>query len=141
MNTFQILAHRRRRLADALQIGDAILLVGAGHPIPLPEGSDQTYAFRSHAEYFYLAGQECVGGILAYDPKSETETAWTSFVPAITEGERVWEGRRQTPGVLMHEFAKWHRSRSGRPVVTLGSPILEVAGDAILTAAARETRC
>src|SRR6266545_2690913 len=63
-----IVPERRARVAAALPLGDAILLVGAGDPIPLPEGSDQTYPFRSHAEYFYLAGRECVGGVMAFDP-------------------------------------------------------------------------
>ena len=57
---------RRARIARALQLEGAILLVGAGEPVPLPEGSDQTYPFRSHADYFYLAGNECAGGVVAF---------------------------------------------------------------------------
>ena len=37
------IAERRARVADALQLIDEILIVGAGEPVPLPEGSDQTY--------------------------------------------------------------------------------------------------
>ena len=36
MSTF--LSDRRARIATALTLGDAILLVGAGEPVPLPEG-------------------------------------------------------------------------------------------------------
>ena len=52
------LAHRRQRVAAALPLDDALLVIGAGEPVPLPEGSDQTYPYRSHAEYYYLAGQD-----------------------------------------------------------------------------------
>jgi len=31
------LFERRRRVADALQLSDEVLLVGAGEPVPLPE--------------------------------------------------------------------------------------------------------
>src|SRR3954469_24548288 len=97
-----LLRARRARVAAALPLGDAVLVVGAGEPIPLPEGSDQTYPFRSHAEYYYLAGQECAGGVLAFDPRDAVKAAdggWISFVPPVTEGERVWEGRTQRPGI------------------------------------------
>jgi len=53
MNSY--LHDRRARIASSLDLGDALLLVGAGEPLPLPEGTDQTYPFRSHAEYFYVA--------------------------------------------------------------------------------------
>ena len=89
---------RRARVAAALPLGDGVLVIGAGEPIPLPEGSDQTYPFRSHAEYHYLTGQECAGGVLAFDPRESPVAGWKSFVPAVTEGERVWEGRQQAPG-------------------------------------------
>src|ERR1044072_8924715 len=93
----RFLSQRRSRVAAALPLHDAFLVVGAGDPIPLPEGSDQTYPFRSHSEYFYLAGRECAGGVLTYDARDTANAGggWTSFVPAVTEGERVWEGRTQ----------------------------------------------
>src|ERR1700748_249667 len=100
------LTERRARVAPALNLGDALLLVGAGEPVPLPEGSDQTYPFRSHAEYFYLAGQECAGGVVAFDPRDGAD-GWVAFVPEVTEGERVWEGRTQPPGAPLAEFSPW----------------------------------
>lgn len=136
-----VLSQRRARVAAALPLGEAILLVGAGDPIPLPEGSDQTYPFRSHAEYFYLAGQECPGGVLAFDPRDAAAPAggWTSFVPAVTEGERVWEGRTQTPGALLAELPRWLHARQGRPVAQLGAAPRDVAvtADADVSARAR----
>ena len=65
----EILAARRQRLAAALPLGDAIMLVHAGEPVPLPEGSDQTYPYRAHSEYVYAAGEECAGGVVAFDPR------------------------------------------------------------------------
>src|SRR6185436_7364220 len=88
MNNFLI--QRRERVARALSLGDTILVVGAGEPIHLPEGSDQTYPFRAHSEYVYLAGRECAGAATVYDPH---DGEWIDFVPQVTEAERVWEGR------------------------------------------------
>lgn len=133
MNDF--LPARRARVAASLQLGEAILLVGAGDPVPLPEGSDQTYPFRAHAEYFYLAGLECAGGVVAFDPRDH---AWISFVPEVTEGERVWEGRQQPPGTPLPELTPWIAARSGRPVVMLGAPFHGVSADEKLTALNRE---
>ena len=55
------IAERRGRIADALQLIDEILVVGAGERVPLPEGTDQTYPFRAHPEYFYLTGVDSPG--------------------------------------------------------------------------------
>src|SRR5882672_402438 len=135
MNDF--LPARRTRVAAALELGDALLLIGAGEPIPLPEGTDQTFPFRSHSEYFYLAGQECAGGVIAFDPL-ELKDGWTSFVPDITEGERVWEGRAQLSGASIARLGPWLRTRAGRPVVMLGAPWPGVHPDEKRTARARE---
>ncbi len=133
----EFLTERRARIAAALHLDDAILLVGAGDPVPLPEGSDQTYPFRSHAEYFYLAGHECAGGLVAFDPRDGAGTGWVSFVPEVTEGERVWEGRTQTPGTPLATLAPWLASRANRPIAILGAPWREVNADAALTATVR----
>jgi len=129
---------RRHRIAAALPPGDAILLVGAGLPVPLPEESDQTYPFRSHANYYYLAGHECVGGIVACDPQAPAAEQWVSFVPAVTEAERVWEGRSQIPGRPLTDFPPWLEARGPRPIASVGASISGVAPDAALSNAARE---
>jgi Xaa-Pro aminopeptidase len=131
-----LLPARRARLAAALPLHDALLVVAAGDPIPLPEGSDQTYPFRSHAEYFYVAGHECAGGIVAYDPD---DGDWISFVPVVTEAERVWEGRTQIPGAPLAEFAAWLTTRPGRPLANLGARLAHVGSDPALTARVRES--
>ncbi len=122
-----LLAARLARLAAALPLDDALLVIGAGDPVPLPEGSDQTYPFRSHSDYYFAAGRECAGGVVAFDPRDGAVAGWRSFVPAVTEGERVWEGRDQLPGPLLAELAPWLAARRGRPVVTLGAAVAEAA--------------
>ena len=129
-------AARRARIAPALGLtADEILLAGAGHPIPKPEISDALLPFIAHQEYYYLTGHaEADGGILAYDPKS----GWTSFVPEVTELDRVWEGKAQLPGELLAKFPAWLAARQGRKVVALGAPVPGVASDEQRTAGVRE---
>ncbi len=118
-----VLQARRKCIQDSITpvMGDTVLLVHAGDPIPLPENTDQTYPFRAHAEYFYLTTLECPGGIVAYDPASAPEVQWRSFVPALTENERIWEGRMQAPGEPIAGLTAWLKERS-RPIVRLGAP-------------------
>lgn len=131
------LAARRARVAAALPLTNEILLVGAGEPIPLPEGTDQTYPFRAHAEYFFLAGLECPRGVVAYDPRGGPAEGWVSFVPEVTEAERVWEGRAQPPGTSLAALDTWLAARAGRPLVELGAPIPGLQSDAGRSAAIR----
>ena len=134
------LSARRARVASALQLDDAILVAGAGIPIPLPEGSDQTYPFRSHAEYYYLAGHECAGGVVAFDPRdrNSADGGWVSFVPAVTEGERVWEGREQMPGTPLASLDSWLTSRRGRPIASLGAQLRAAPPDEAASLRVRE---
>src|ERR1017187_986383 len=132
------LIDRRARIAAALQLDDPLLLIGAGEPVPLPGGSDQTYPFRSHAEYYYLAGHECAGGVMAFDPRDGAQAGWVSFVPEVTEGERVWEGRAQMAGTPVAELVPWLAARQDRPVAMLGTPWRGVVTDAARTQRARE---
>jgi len=129
------LSSRRKRVAVSLPLDDALLVVGAGRPVPLPENSDQTYPFQSHAEYFYLTELECADGIVAYDPH---DGEWLSFVPAVTEAERVWEGSAQLPGLPLADFAPWLAARAGRPVAQLGAPRPDIPLDSVLNARIRE---
>jgi Xaa-Pro aminopeptidase len=132
------LSPRRARVAASLQLGDAVLLAGAGEPVPLPEGSDQCYPFRAHADYYYLAGLECPGGVVAYDPRDGNDAGWRSFVPDVTESERVWEGREQPPGESLAVLETWLSQRRGRPVVQMGCPLRGVQPDQARTVRARE---
>src|SRR5688572_29130967 len=132
------LEDRRARVGAALPLENAILVVSAGDPVPLPEGSDQTYPFRSHAEYFYLAGHECAGGVVAFDPRDGPIDGWVSFVPVVTEAERVWEGRTQIPGAPLTQFTSWLDARRDRPVALLGTPLRNIEFDAVITASIRQ---
>lgn len=129
-------AARRARLTPALGLTDEILVVGAGQPIPRPELSEQMLPFLAHQEYLYLAGHhEAPGGIMAYDARSGE---WTSFVPEVTEMERVWDGTEQLPGEFLARFPAWLAARRGRRVAALGAPIDGVVADEALTLRVRD---
>jgi Xaa-Pro aminopeptidase len=131
----EFLTARRSRVAAALPLGDALLIVGAGQPVPFPENSDQAYPFFSHAEYFYLTELDCVDGLITYDPRDQV---WLSFVPTVTESGRVWEGSTQIPGIPLPEFAGWLAARAGRPVAQLGVPRPDISLDPALNTRIRE---
>lgn len=128
---------RRARIAPALGLTtDEILLVGSGQPIPRPEISEQHLAYIAHQEYYYLTGHaEALGGIHTYDAKTRS---WTSFVPEVTEEQRVWDGTEQLPGEGLGRFDAWLAARQGRRIVMLGAPLPGVAADAARTAEVRE---
>jgi Xaa-Pro aminopeptidase len=129
-------AARRSRIAPALGLTDEILLAGAGAPQPKPEISDAMLPFIAHQEYYYLAGHaEAHGGIIAYDARTRE---WTSFVPEVTEMERVWDGAAQLPGELLTNFPAWLAARRGRKIANLGAPVAGVTADEALTARVRD---
>lgn len=130
-------AARLHRLGSALPLDDRLLVVGAGDPVPLPEGSDQTYPFRAHADYFYLTGLEAPGAVMVFDPRDGADAGWVSFVPPVTEGERVWEGRRPLPGTPLEELPCWLEARRGRGIAALGAPVAGVAPDTAATESVR----
>lgn len=127
---------RRARLAPALGLApDELLLIGAGLPVPKPELSDQHLPFIAHQEYLYLAGHaDAPGGLLAYEPRTG---AWTSFVPTVTELDRVWEGREQLPGETLEAFPAWLDARRELKPVVLGAALPGIAADAARTAEVR----
>jgi len=129
---------RRARIAARLRLEKEILVVGAGHPVPLPENTDQTYPFRAHLEYFYLTGLECPGGIVVFDPSETPPRRWISFVPTIAEDERIWEGREQPPGVPLEGFEAWLTQRRNRSFVFLGECLRGMNADPAATARVRE---
>lgn len=114
-----LLQQRRDRAASAWALRDEVVLIGAGEPVPVPGGADQTYPFLAHSEYVWIAGREIAGAVTAYDPQS----GWVDFVPTVTEAERVWEGREQSPGTPLDELPAWLATRRGRPILNLGAPL------------------
>ena len=129
-----LLQTRRDRAAAAWALRDEVVLVGAGSPIGVPGGADLTFPYMAHTEYVWLAGREVPGAVLAFDPR----TGWIDFVPPVTQAERVWEGRQDTPGTPLPELAGWLAARRGRQVVVLGEPIAGLDGDASRAAVLRE---
>jgi len=128
-------AARRARIAPALGLTDEILVIGSGHQQPKPEISDSMLPYIAHQEYYYLTGHaDAMGGVIAYDPKS----GWTSFVPEVTEADRVWEGREQLPGEPLGKFPAWLQARKNRRVVQLGAPVPGTLPDVTRTAEVRE---
>jgi Xaa-Pro aminopeptidase len=117
MKTF--LEQRREAVARALDLSDEILLVGAGDYLPIPGGADQTYPFRAHNEYFYLADRDRPAAVLAFDPRA----GWVDFIPEVTEKEKVWVGDQPAEGTPVTELEPWLKARQGRPVVQLGTPV------------------
>jgi Xaa-Pro aminopeptidase len=132
------LAQRRARIAKAIGLRDEIVLIGAGEPIPLPEGSDQTYPFRAHSEYYYLTGINSPGGVLAFDPRQRASNNWISFVPDVTEAEKMWEGKTEVVGTPLSHLGAWLGSRRGRPIINLGAPLRGVHSDESDIARVRE---
>jgi Xaa-Pro aminopeptidase len=119
------LERRRDRIAAAWNLSDEAVLVGAGRPIPIPGGADQTFPFVAHSDYFYLTDRQVAGGVLAFDAKE----GWVDFVPDVTAAERVWEGKTDVPGTPLSRLEGWLAARRGRTVVMLGCAVSGVAGD------------
>jgi Xaa-Pro aminopeptidase len=116
------LARRRAALADAWNLNDELVLIGAGTPITVPGRRDRTYPFHAHLEYVYLTDRERPEGVLAYDPKD----GWSDFVVPITRRERLWEGAGDSEPAGTRptgELAAWLAERRGRPVAVLGAPV------------------
>ena len=115
------LDRRRSALADAWNLADEVVLIGAGSRVSMPGRYDRTYPFRAHLEYLYLTDRQRPGGVLAFDPKE----GWVDFVTPVTREERLWEGAAEgdpsgtTP---IDELTGWLSARNGRPVARLGAP-------------------
>ncbi|TVQ62609.1 MAG: M24 family metallopeptidase [Phycisphaerales bacterium] len=128
-------AARRDRIARAIQqaAGDAIVLIGAGEPIPVPGGLDRVHRFNTHPDYWFLTGEHRPGGVIAYDPQSAPAAtpadAWTAFSVPQSAAERTWEGEADVPGVPIAELSAWLAARRGRPVAMLGCPLPGVRAD------------
>lgn len=126
---------RRERMRRALNLTDEIVLVGAGHALPKPEISDAMLPFIAHQEYYYLTGHAgAPGGVLAFDPQS----GWVSFVPEVTEMDRVWDGAEQLPGEFLSQLPAWLAARAGRRLAMLGVPLAEANADPATTTRVRE---
>lgn len=129
------LERRRAAVAEYWNLGQELVLIGAGDRIHIPGRDDLTYRFRAHSDYFYLTDRERSGGVLAFDPAE----GWVDFLRPISTAERLWEGAPagQPPGRSVTELEGWMAERSGRPVAVLGAPVSGVSADAELSEALR----
>jgi Xaa-Pro aminopeptidase len=82
------LQRRRAAAADAWQLRDEIVLVGAGDPIQIPGRADLTYPFVAHSEYYWLTDRNRPGGVVAFDPGE----GWFDFPAPVTVADRLWSG-------------------------------------------------
>jgi Xaa-Pro aminopeptidase len=134
------LNRRRAAAADAWNLTDELVLVGAGMPIPVPGRNDRTYPFRAHSEYFYLTDRERPGGVLAFDPKD----GWVDFVAPVTREELLWSGADDlSEGVpngsrSVIELTEWLAARQGRRCGCLGEAVAGVSSDAAFGAELRD---
>jgi Xaa-Pro aminopeptidase len=128
------LERRRRAAADAWDLRDEIVVVGAGEPIHIPGRADRTYPFRAHSEYLYLTDRERPGCVLGYDPHD----GWVDFVTPVTRDERLWEGATgEHEGRPASELEPWLDERRGRRVASLGAAPAGIESDAELTSELR----
>ncbi len=129
------LSRRRAEAAEAWQLTEELVLIGAGEPIPIPGRADLTYPYRAHSEYYYLTDRNRPGGVLAFDPQE----GWFDFVLPVTDDERVWTGVAdgEPGGLSTAALPSWLESRTGRPIAWLGTPPAAASSDPELTAELR----
>ena len=122
-------------MAETWNLGDEVVVIGAGEPVPVPGRRDRTYPFRSHSEYLYLTDRERPGGVLAFD----STDGWFDFVTTVTRDERLWEGARSDvpEGRPASELEGWLAERRGRPLANLGAPVAGVPTADAVTAELR----
>ena len=121
-----VLERRRLCVSRAIEDDPAIVLFGAGKPVQIPGGQDQTYPFIPYPEYYWLTGSRRWGGVLAYDPQD----GWRHFVRPVSQNERLWEGGVQgVEGEDVAELPRWLVQCSGRPVAVIGAAVDNVESD------------
>lgn len=122
---------RQARAAQHLELGDGVLLIGAGAPISIPGGHDQQHSYRPHPEYYWLTGAMRERGVMAFDPR---DGEWTHFVLPVSAAEHLWEGTPQLPqGQPLDELEQWLARRAQRPLAMLGCAIEGINAEAFLT--------
>ncbi len=124
------LERRRRAVVEAWNLGDEVVVFGAGDRVPVPGRADRMYPFRAHSEYLYLTDRERPGGVLAFDPHE----GWADFVTPVTRDERLWEGAHgdAQDGRPASELEGWLVERRDRPLASLGARVARVAADETL---------
>lgn len=114
------LQRRRDAVANAWDLNDAVVLIGAGGLIHRPGRADATYRFEAHTEYYYLTDRNGPDGVIAYDPQD----GWVDFVAPITTDDRLWSGApaEDPDGPTTDQLEGWLAARKDRPTAWLGTP-------------------
>jgi len=126
----------RSRARRAWDVGDAIVFVASGLPVPI-HGTDGLHGFHVHGDHLWLCGLDAPGQVVAYDPAD----GFTLFAHVATREERVWEGDTADLAEVAARtgledirdragLADWIGARSGRPVALLGNPDLAARPEA-----------
>jgi Xaa-Pro aminopeptidase len=113
------LSRRRSAAAEAWDLADQLVLIGAGDPIHVPGRYDLTYPFRAHTEYYYLTDRNRPGGLLVFDPNG----GWLDFAAPISAAERLWLGTADDEPAdtrTTDQLPDWLASRGNRPIACLG---------------------
>ena len=87
-NTAEALSDRRARLA--VELGDGLLLLGAGEEV---HGR-----FEAHDDFHYLAGVDVPGAVLALRAEEGEVALERLYLPERSEREALWEGPLLGPG-------------------------------------------
>jgi Xaa-Pro aminopeptidase len=124
------LERRRAAAAEAWDLKDEVVLIGAGDRIGVPGRGDLTYPYHAHSEFFYLTDRNRPGGVLAYD----SADGWQEFAPPLEPSERLWLGTDPDPPEVRSTGELDDRTR-GRRVACLG--VAQCEHDAELTAELR----
>lgn len=124
------LRRRRTAVAQAWDLGNQVVLIGAGEPIHRPGRDDATYRYEAHSEYFYLTDRNRPGGVAAFDP----DEGWVEFLAPVTASERLWSGAPtgESNAPTIDALQGWLSTRRGRPLAWLGVPPAGVEVDEAL---------
>jgi Xaa-Pro aminopeptidase len=117
---------RRKRLERDFLDENAVVLVGAGRPLPIA-GTDQVHDFHAHPEFYYLTGLRTPGAVAAFDARE----GWRIFAPQPGQEDRVWLGdgttlaeQSETSGLPVSDLdglARFLEERRGAVLAVLGN--------------------
>jgi Xaa-Pro aminopeptidase len=136
------LERRRQMAVEAWNLpAEAIVVIAAGDPLPVPGRGDRTYPFKAHSEYFYLTDRDDAGGVLTFDPSA----GWTEFAAPMTPAQRLYgplPAEREIPvssaRASTGDLPAWLEARKGMRLACLGSALPDLACDTGATEDARE---
>lgn len=128
------IAARRARAVERLAPVVDAFVVGAGHPIAVPGGHDQTHPWRAHPEYAWLTGENRPGSVVGWSFKG----GWVHFVEPLNGAERLWEGIETVPeGEPLSKIDVWLSDIAPERLAVFGCAVEGVEPTATLSARAQ----